>query len=745
VQIRKLLALAGLALGATCGGGATENGSDGGPDTVAPITISINPSVIVAPQGRTVTAAVTFTRTANSTDAVTLSARGLSDGVTATFNPASFTSHTGASQLVITTAATAPPRTDTLLIDARGPASASNPEGGTIGANLLVTLPSVGVSKIGTGSGTITSMPAGITCGGTCSGSFAYGTPITLTAAPSQSSVFAGWSGACSGTTPTCELTAGGTQGVAIATFNSTTPSFSLAVAPTTVAVAQGGNSSATVTLTRNNGFAGAVNLAVTGAPQGLTVTPNPASITGTTSSLTIAPSLALASGSYPVTITAAGNGVAQQTATLGVQVTPGQGGSGNVAMSFAACDPSTVPIWFAVQAGNGAWTRVTAGANNTYIFTPGATGGLAYVIPDATGAKSTQVLYGTAAEITAVAAGPGPCSNPQTGTKRVNGTATRFGSRVTVLIGGADTTWNAVNGPSYSLFNAPAGKRDLVAVVPGTFGNGDPALQRMIIRRNVEYANNATAPPLDFGVESFAPVQHFLTLSNLTGDQSAAEVVFATTNGEFNYFSNAGHFFAGIGTDGIVTYGIPDSLLQSGDFQIASVFATASDGRSFRGVQSMVHSVADRTVTFGPALATPSVTTIGASPYLRLRVQLPLQNAYNAAVSGEYTQGGNGMSISATAGYFTGTQASWIIDVPDLTSAGYDPAWGLKAGATLSWEVSAVGGNVLPFAGALGVDGAQILVAGTSNDAAAFSVAARRTQGWYRPARSIGKPFPRF
>lgn len=75
------------------------------------------------------------------------------------------------------------------------------------------------VNKTGTGSGTVTSSPAGINCGATCSASFAQGTTVTLTAAPASGSVFAGWSGGgCSGT-GTCTVTMSAVQSVT-ATFN---------------------------------------------------------------------------------------------------------------------------------------------------------------------------------------------------------------------------------------------------------------------------------------------------------------------------------------------------------------------------------------------------------------------------------------------------------------------------------------------------------------------------------------------
>jgi hypothetical protein len=58
------------------------------------------------------------------------------------------------------------------------------------------------VGKAGSGSGTVTSNPAGIDCGSDCSESYASGTVVTLIATPAAGSTFAGWSGACSGTGP---------------------------------------------------------------------------------------------------------------------------------------------------------------------------------------------------------------------------------------------------------------------------------------------------------------------------------------------------------------------------------------------------------------------------------------------------------------------------------------------------------------------------------------------------------------
>ena len=56
------------------------------------------------------------------------------------------------------------------------------------------------VTRSGMGSGTVTSMPAGIDCGSTCAATFDAGTLVELIATPASGSALTAWSGACSGT-----------------------------------------------------------------------------------------------------------------------------------------------------------------------------------------------------------------------------------------------------------------------------------------------------------------------------------------------------------------------------------------------------------------------------------------------------------------------------------------------------------------------------------------------------------------
>jgi uncharacterized repeat protein (TIGR01451 family) len=62
------------------------------------------------------------------------------------------------------------------------------------------------LSVSNTGGGTVTSNPAGINCGASCSANFTLGSAVVLTATPAAGMTFTGWGGACSGT-GTCAFT----------------------------------------------------------------------------------------------------------------------------------------------------------------------------------------------------------------------------------------------------------------------------------------------------------------------------------------------------------------------------------------------------------------------------------------------------------------------------------------------------------------------------------------------------------
>ena len=126
---------------------------------------------------------------------------------------------------------------DARLPDAGVDGTVDPPDARLPDAAMPVTLT---VATTGTGAGTVTSTPAGIDCGATCTAPFNAGSAITLGATPSTESTFTGWSGGgCSGT---------GSCTVTLAASTTVTATFTLDRYTLTVAKTGTGASSGTIT-----------------------------------------------------------------------------------------------------------------------------------------------------------------------------------------------------------------------------------------------------------------------------------------------------------------------------------------------------------------------------------------------------------------------------------------------------------------------------------------------------------------
>jgi len=122
-----------------------------------------------------------------------------------------------------------------------------------VGTSSAGTQAQLSVSRSGGGSGSVTSNPAAIDCGATCSASFPAGSSITLTASPAAGSTFAGWTNAGSCTTnPVCTFTLN---------------------ANTTVNAAFNPAPTASLTVTKSGGGTGSVSSAPAGISCGATCT----------------------------------------------------------------------------------------------------------------------------------------------------------------------------------------------------------------------------------------------------------------------------------------------------------------------------------------------------------------------------------------------------------------------------------------------------------------------------------------
>jgi hypothetical protein len=174
----------------------------------------------------------------------------------------------------------------------------------------------------GTGAGSVSSSPAGITCPSTCSANFNSGTVVTLTATAATGSTFAGWSGACSGI-GTCSVTMTAAKAVT-ATFNS--------------------SSSPAVTLTPTSLNFGAVATGVTSPVKSVTLK-NSGKATLTITAITI---IGTNSGDFPETSTCTSSLAAGKTCLIKVQFKPSATGARSAAVSItdnAAGSPQQVPL----------------------------------------------------------------------------------------------------------------------------------------------------------------------------------------------------------------------------------------------------------------------------------------------------------------------------------------------------------------------------------------------------------------
>jgi hypothetical protein len=127
------------------------------------------------------------------------------------------------------------------------------------GANLEI--PSITVNKVG--SGTVTGLNGKINCGGTCTAAVVAGTTVNLTASVPGSSLFGGWTGACTGMNTACSVTVNAADTTA-ATF---IPTFTLSI---------GRSGSGTVTGTPGGAFNTSINCGGSCSakfPQGAAVT----------------------------------------------------------------------------------------------------------------------------------------------------------------------------------------------------------------------------------------------------------------------------------------------------------------------------------------------------------------------------------------------------------------------------------------------------------------------------------------
>jgi len=213
-----------VALTAATAAGSTFTGwSGGGCSGTGTCTVTMNAATTVTATFMQSSSTLTVAKSGNGTGTVTSSPAGISCGAACS---QAFTSGTAV------TLTASPAAGSTFTGWSGGGCSGTGTCAVTMNAATSVTATftstvqsfALTVSKSGTGGGTVSSSPLGISCGNTCSASFSNGTAVGLTATAATGSSFTGWSGACTGT-GACNVTMSSARAVT-ATFTNTTTSF---------------------------------------------------------------------------------------------------------------------------------------------------------------------------------------------------------------------------------------------------------------------------------------------------------------------------------------------------------------------------------------------------------------------------------------------------------------------------------------------------------------------------------------
>lgn len=195
------------------------------------------------------------------------------------------------------------------------------------------------VTKAGTGGGAVSSTPAGLNCGSTCTASFTENTSVTLSATAAAGSSFAAWNGACTGT-GTCTVTMNAAKAVT-ATFDT--------------------NQAGTFALTVNTTGGGTVTSSPAGIACGADCTANFAS--GATVTLTAIPDTGFTFAGW--------GGACSGTAGCTVTMT----GAQNVNATFQASSTAPAPVSASKTLELPANTDAKAGDSNVSMLSFGLSG----------------------------------------------------------------------------------------------------------------------------------------------------------------------------------------------------------------------------------------------------------------------------------------------------------------------------------------------------------------------------------
>jgi hypothetical protein len=234
-------------------------------------------------------------------------------------------------------------------------------------------------------------------------------------------------------------------------------------------------------------------------------------------------------------------------------------------------------------------------------------------------------------------------------------------------------------------------GTFDLVAYRTGLAGAS--ATDKAQFIRDLNVPDGGSAGTVDFnGSSAFTVASATITLAGASGGETILQ--------SMQYLTGASCTFGILNTTQNATaptltaYGIPAAQQRASDYHVISVSA-ATGSTATRTILTSFHTLANKTVTLGAALPTPTITVLTAA-YKRLQAALTLPAEYTSGATLTYSQQGVSRTASVTASAaYLGSQ-NVTLAFPDFAGvAGWTDSWAPASGATANWTLIASATNI--------------------------------------------------
>ena len=475
-------------------------------------------------------------------------------------------------------------------------------------------------------------------------------------------------------------------------------PDFTLAVAPGSRTVTQGGAASYTVTMTAVNGFAGTVNLSAGGLPSNATASFSPSSIAGTqTSTLTVTTAASTPAGSSTVAVSGT-DGTLSRSATADLVVAPASPGRA-IGIDFVGTGTAMAASESAGVLPQANWNTATGasrtaalplldetGAASGATVTWASAGTWAIPITDQAGTRRLMKGYldttDTSVTTITVAGLPNAAYDVYVYSDGDNDTSARTGAYRISGAGITATTINATDAAStnfnaaftqaagssgnYVKFSVVAGGFTLTATPVGTSGTRRAPLNAV----QIVPASQPAPPAPDFSLSS--------TPSSRTLTQGASTSYTATVTALNGFAGNVDLTVSGLPADTTAAF-TPASVGGAGN---ATLNVTTSSGTPAGS------STLTITGTSGTLTHTSTVTlVVNAAPVPDFT--LSATPASRSATQGSATA--YSVTVTAVNG-FTGPVGLSAVGLPSNASAAFTPA-SISGSGTSTLDVL-VGGN---------------------------------------------------